>query len=208
MAKAADPLSSYRDRAKRLLKGVRERDPAALETARLHPLLRGAVDPARFALSDAQLVVARQEGHDSWPRLVAAQSKETAMTIIFNGLGMRIWTPPDHFEAVADFYGETLGLKCTWRSAEQGVATYELGFGPTIVVERAERTPKHEALFGRYTGLSLEVADIEKAYRAMTERGVPFDGPPTRQYWGGVMAFFRDPGGNEHTLLQRPSGRA
>ncbi len=204
MAKPADPLSSYRDRAKRLLKRVRNRDPDALEAARLHPLLRGGVDPERFALSDAQLVVARQEGRDSWPKLAAARSKASSMNIVFNGLGMRIWTPPEHFDAVADFYGETLGLKCTWRSEQTGVATFELGFGPTIVVERAERTPQREPLFGRYTGLSLEVADIEAAYTTMKARGVSFDGPPTRQSWGGVMAFFRDPGGNEHTLLQRP----
>jgi len=33
---------------------------------------------------------------------------------------------------------------------------------------------------------------------------VPFMGEPVRQYWGGIMAFFHDPGGNWHTLLQRP----
>jgi catechol 2,3-dioxygenase-like lactoylglutathione lyase family enzyme len=126
------------------------------------------------------------------------------MSIVFNGVGLRIWTPPEDFKAVADFYGETLGLKCTWRSDDDGIAVFELGFGPTVAVERSERTPKREPLFGRATGFSLIVPDIEAAYREMIKRNVPFDGPPTRQYWGGVMAFFKDPGGNEHTLMQRP----
>jgi catechol 2,3-dioxygenase-like lactoylglutathione lyase family enzyme len=109
---------------------------------------------------------------------------------------------PGDFAAVADFYGDTLGLRCNWR--DDGVAVYELGPGPTLVVERTEPTPHRAPLFGRATGFSLEVADIAAAYAAMTARGVPFDGPPTRQPWGATMAFFRDPAGNEHTLLQRP----
>ncbi|HZZ89853.1 MAG TPA: VOC family protein [Caulobacteraceae bacterium] len=205
MAAASDSLAPYRQRAKRLAKQVRARAPAALEEARLHPLFRGGVDPARFALSDAQLVVARAEGFDSWPRLAAARSRDGTMTdVIFNGLGLRLWVKPDDFTATADFYAEAMGLKCTWRSDEQGVAIYELGFGPTVVVERAEPTPEHAPLLGRFTGFSFEVPDIDAAFAALQARGVPFNGPPERQYWGGTMAFFTDPGGNSHTLLQRP----
>jgi catechol 2,3-dioxygenase-like lactoylglutathione lyase family enzyme len=204
LARPNRSLADFRQRAKRLLKRVRGEEPEALDEARLHPLYRGGVDPGRFALSDAQLVIARAEGFESWPRLAAAHSKEQPMSVNFNGLGMRLWVLQEHFDATCDFYGDALGLKCTWRSSDQGVATYEVGFGPTIVVERKAPAPGRETLFGRFTGLSLEVADIEAAYQAMVDRGVPFDGPPTRQPWGGIMAFFRDPAGNEHTLLQRP----
>ena len=124
------------------------------------------------------------------------------MSVTFTGLGLRLWVKPDDFAATAAFYGETLGLKCAWRGDD--VAIYALGFGLTLVVERTEATADHAPLFGRFTGFSLEVADIAAAYAAMTARGVPFDGPPTRQPWGGTMAFFRDPAGNEHTLLQGP----
>ncbi|HEY2710089.1 MAG TPA: VOC family protein [Caulobacteraceae bacterium] len=210
MANPAEPLATLRQDAKRLLKRVRDLDPAALERARLYPLWRGGVDPVRFALSDAQLVIARAQGFDSWPRLVAAHSKETRMdNVIFNGLGMRIWVLKADFPASAEFYGETLGLKCTWRSDEQGVATYELGYGPTIVLEVSDPDdPEHQGrppLHGRFTGMTLEVADVEAAYQALMARGVSFMGAPERQYWGGVMAFFSDPGGNSHTLLQRPA---
>lgn len=126
------------------------------------------------------------------------------MSVIFNGLGLRIWVKPDDFPATADFYGEALGLTRTWRNEDEGVAVYELGFGPTIVVERAEPGPGNEAIFSRFTGFSLEVADIAAAHAALTARGVVFEGPPVKQYWGGMMAFFSDPAGNNHTLLQRP----
>ncbi|HZZ88571.1 MAG TPA: VOC family protein, partial [Caulobacteraceae bacterium] len=133
-----------------------------------------------------------------------APSPDDPVDVAFNGLGLRLWVKPDDFAATADFYAEAMGLKCTWRSDEQGVATYELGFGPTVVVERAEPTPEHAPLLGRFTGFSFEVPDITAAYAALQARGVPFQGPPERQSWGGTMAFFTDPGGNSHTLLQQP----
>ena len=206
MARPADPLSSYRERAKHLLRRVRERNPEALETARLHPILRGGVDPERFALSDAQLVVARQEGHDSWPRLVAAKSKADNMNLVFNGLGTRIWAAPDQFAATADFYRDVLELKCRWRDDPRYVATYDLGFGPTVVLEGSGEGDR-DKLAGRITGICLGVADVQASYRALKERGVPFLREPDKQYWGGIMAHFQDPAGNWLTLLQQPGPR-
>ena len=126
------------------------------------------------------------------------------MSVTFNGLGLRIWVKTAHFTAAANFYRDALGLTCPWRDEDEGVAVHELGFGPTIVVERAEPGPGNEAIFSRFTGFSLEVADIAAAHAALTARGVVFEGPPVKQYWGGIMAFFSDPAGNNHTLLQRP----
>ena len=64
-------LERLRRDAGRLQRGVRSADPTALAyAARHHP--RGApADPTTFALSDAQLVVARAYGFASWPRLHA-----------------------------------------------------------------------------------------------------------------------------------------
>jgi ankyrin repeat protein len=68
-------LDSDRKRAKALKKAHAVRDPDVLTTIReYHPRFRGmdlaAVGAARFRLSDAQLVVAREYGLESWPRLV------------------------------------------------------------------------------------------------------------------------------------------
>jgi catechol 2,3-dioxygenase-like lactoylglutathione lyase family enzyme len=204
LAKSATPLSDYKQRAKRLLRRVRQRESGALEEARLHPLLRGGVDDAEhFALSDAQLVVARAEGFHSWPRLVAAQSKEQAMSVVFNDLGTRIWVNPEHFAATADFYRDKFDLKCSWRDDVRYVAIFELGFGPTLVLEGSDEGDR-DKLAGRISGVCLGVADVEASYRMLRERGVEFLREPDKQYWGGIMAHFRDPGGNWLTLLQRP----
>jgi catechol 2,3-dioxygenase-like lactoylglutathione lyase family enzyme len=125
------------------------------------------------------------------------------MDLGITNLGIRIWTPPEHFAATADFYRDVLGLTCTWRGED--IAIYEFSFGPTLAVERIERTPEHAPILARFTGAVLTIPDIEATHRELTGKGVPFDGPPTRQSWGGIMAFFRDPAGNELTLLQRPA---
>ena len=56
--------------AKAFLRRLRASDPEALERARArHPAIDVSV-PARIRLADAQLVIAREYGFTSWPRLV------------------------------------------------------------------------------------------------------------------------------------------
>src|SRR3954467_13613327 len=67
-------LDQYRKQAKGLLRAWRSGDPEAI--ARItthHPRLRsrGASPDAAFQLADAQLVIAREHGDDSWTAFVA-----------------------------------------------------------------------------------------------------------------------------------------
>jgi predicted enzyme related to lactoylglutathione lyase len=57
-----------------------------------------------------------------------------------------------------------------------------------------------KSLVGRHTGIGLEVTDVDETYEALRKRGVVFSMPPTRQPWGGYMAMFLDPDGNEIEL--------
>lgn len=67
----AASLDQLRIQAKELLKSLRAGDPDALERIRpCHPGFRDGV-PARIALADAQLVLAREYGFANWPRLKA-----------------------------------------------------------------------------------------------------------------------------------------
>ena len=99
------------------------------------------------------------------------------------------------------FYREALGLTERFRSDEIGWAEYDLG-GPCFGLERVGPDDlEGEALVGRYVGVSLKVADIDKACETLKARGVAFDYPPEKQPWGGTLAHFRDPDGNVLTLL-------
>jgi hypothetical protein len=68
-------LEQLRKRAKQLLKQLRNGDPLANE--RLRNYKPGVSDPI---LADAQFVIAREHGFESWPRLVSAPSSSRPRT--------------------------------------------------------------------------------------------------------------------------------
>jgi catechol 2,3-dioxygenase-like lactoylglutathione lyase family enzyme len=54
---------------------------------------------------------------------------------------------------------------------------------------------------GSLHGLVIETDDLDGAYHALVERGVPFSGPPNATD-GGTFATFADPDGNHLSLRQ------
>jgi ankyrin repeat protein len=89
-------LDFYRRRAKALLKLAQSGDPEALQRFnRHHPDFRetspGGIVPENLALNQAQLVIARENGFSSWPRLKAyvdALKRSPAQT------------PEDHLQSI------------------------------------------------------------------------------------------------------------
>lgn len=57
---------------------------------------------------------------------------------------------------------------------------------------------------GSLRGLVIDCADLDAEYHALTERGVPFLGPPSAQP-GGTFAILTDPDGNQIGLRQSGS---
>ena len=109
--------------------------------------------------------------------------------------GVRVWV--DDMEAAKRFYGETLGLTAKW---EMDVAIgYDLGVD--LIVEHDDGVEHEGALIGRFVGASIQVDDIDATYEDLTAKGVRFLGPPTKMFWGGTLAHFKDPAGNTLTLL-------
>ncbi len=69
-------LEQYKKQAKELLKAYRSSDAEAMRrTKRNHPRFSGLSDAglrsAKFALADAQLVIAREHGFESWPKFAS-----------------------------------------------------------------------------------------------------------------------------------------
>jgi ankyrin repeat protein len=66
-------LEQYKKQAKDLVKNFSRADPRALAAVkmhhpRFHSMPDADIDKARFALTDAQLVIAREHGFESWPK--------------------------------------------------------------------------------------------------------------------------------------------
>ncbi|GAA5054019.1 VOC family protein [Nocardia callitridis] len=57
---------------------------------------------------------------------------------------------------------------------------------------------------GSLRGLVIDCDDLEQEHRTLTERGVVFTSPPSRQP-GGVFAVLSDPDGNRISLRQAGS---
>ena len=97
------------------------------------------------------------------------------------------------------FYERSLGLSLQFSSPEHGYASFSAG-GLRLGI--AVPGPDQKELIGRHTGVGLEVADLEAEHARLSELGVNFTMPPTRQPWGGFMALVADPDGNVFYLDQ------
>lgn len=78
-------LEQYKKQAKELVKAWRTGDLVALTRIREHhPRLRARSEAdlrrARFTLADAQLIIAREHGFESWPKFVAHIESLTGLT--------------------------------------------------------------------------------------------------------------------------------
>lgn len=106
-----------------------------------------------------------------------------------------------HWDACCEFYRDSLRLTERFRDDDLGWAEYDLG-GPCLGLQRVDTNDDDGAkLIGRFLGVSLRVDDIGATYTELQTRGVKFTSPPERQGWGGSLAHFVDPDGNELTLL-------
>ena len=106
-------------------------------------------------------------------------------------------------EAARSFYRDKLGLALRAQSASLGYCVFESGAAQLVVEAVPDGAPDDEqVLVGRLTGLSFTVENVAAAYQHLVSLDVPFTGTPEVQAWGGTLATFKDPAGNELQLVQ------
>lgn len=101
------------------------------------------------------------------------------------------------------FYTEKLGFRLiTDQPFVPGQRWIELGIGHSETRLVLFTPPGEEDKGGvRFSG-ALACDDVEATHRQLTERGVSFEAPPTRQPWG-MFAVMRDSEGNRFVLSSR-----
>lgn len=107
-----------------------------------------------------------------------------------------------NLERSLEFYRDKLGM--TPAVSDEGVAIFDTGSAKLMLEALEPGSEEAEDLAGRFTGLSFAVQDIRAAFAELESKGVPFDGRPEIQPWGGALAHFFDPDGNVLTLVQYP----
>jgi predicted enzyme related to lactoylglutathione lyase len=93
------------------------------------------------------------------------------------------------------FYTEVLGLPLSWWDQEAGHAGIGTGECTLLLEASSGESPK-------FTGLSLVTDDIDGKHRELLDKAVEFSQAPARKEWGGMLAYFKDPEGNELGLVQ------
>lgn len=107
--------------------------------------------------------------------------------------------------AARRFFADALGLALRTHDGARGYCLFDAG-NVELVVEAvpADAPAEAQALVGRCTGLSFQVPSVHVAHQDMARRGVVFTAAPERQFWGGTVASFSDPDGNQFQIVQRP----
>ena len=114
--------------------------------------------------------------------------------------GVLVWTEPDRYLAMRDFYVDALGL--TPRSDRERFVNFEWGDQRLTVSVHPEVAGRNDDPLRLM--INLGVADIHSVAARLEARGVEFVRPPEQEPWGGWIATFHDPDGNTVQLLQTP----
>lgn len=116
--------------------------------------------------------------------------------------GVRIFV--NDFETAVNFYKNTLGLKTM--AIGPGFMQFDTGAAKLMIEEVGNGEPAdHQTLVGRFTGITFNTDDIQTQVEKLKQAGVKFTGEPEQQYWGGWLATFEDPSGNEFQLVEHPT---
>ncbi len=105
-------------------------------------------------------------------------------------------------DAAQAFYRDVLGLRQAFFDRKHNWLCFECGRTAFSLVSPWNK--RSRKLIGARTGISFYVDDVKKAYTALKKKGVKFHLAPRKEPWGGRLANFEDPDGNQFFLLQMP----
>jgi len=105
-----------------------------------------------------------------------------------------------------EFYEKVLGIpirgelpQSNW--IELGFSSTSTGIAPVEVSNANGSSPNTGP---GSVSILLETDDIDKDYEELLDKGIVFTQPPDIEPWGGMMAHFLGPDGENLTLVQLP----
>lgn len=101
-----------------------------------------------------------------------------------------VWGVSELSRAI-EFYRDKIGFPLILRSDEHSYARFDAG-GIHLGLVAGEGDPSA----GPRAAVTIGVEDLEAAHSELSDKGVEFQMPPTRQPWGATLARFADPDGN------------
>ena len=101
-------------------------------------------------------------------------------------------------QAIA-FYRDVRGFEFMFSEPEMHWASFKVG---ELMFSLAEGAEEVHGTGNRNTGIGFTVPDVDAAHAELAGKGVKFTMGPGKMPWGGYMAMFVDPDGNEYYLDQ------
>jgi len=103
------------------------------------------------------------------------------------------------FDTALPFYRDVMGFEFLFCEPEMHFASFKVGDMRFSLAEGAHET---HGTGDRNTGIGFVVPDLDAAHAELAGKGVKFTMGPGKMPWGGYMAMFVDPDGNEFYLDQ------
>ncbi len=204
-------LENLKKQAKLILRWHRDRYyPVAAQIRAVLPRFAHLSDPEilahAFKLSDAQEMVARQAGFDSWQALKAGiatmpqtATQTTAARPTISGTAAQLFVAD--IKASCDFFVEKLGFSIVFVYGEppffaqvkrdRGLINLRCVDRPVIDPELRDR----ESLLSSDMGVDT-AEEIKQFYLEFQAKGVTFDQPLRKEPWGARTFIVKDPDGN------------
>jgi len=203
-------LENLKKQAKLILRWHRERHhPVAVQIRRLLPRFLNMSDleilAASFQLSDAQEMVARQHGFDSWQTLKTGLSTAPRKLKSLPSKATIVGAEPQllvtDIKRSCEFFGEKLGFSLVFRYGDppyyaqvrRDAARLNLRCVEAPVIESAVRD-REELLSASMTVATA--AEIKLLFLEFQSAGVTFRQKLKKQPWGAKNFVVKDPDGN------------
>lgn len=200
-------LENLRKQAKQLVRWHRQRNYSVAERIRAAlPRYRGASDAEilaqPFALADAQLLLAREAGFETWASLRSGVPTMTTTAKSPSAKPMLSEAEPQLFvsdiNSSCEFFERKLGFSVVFthgdppfygQVARDGV---RLNLRYVGVPVYAGDVREREQLLAA----AITVSDVKALYAEFSDAGVELQQPLKRQPWGAHQFVVRDPDGN------------
>ena len=203
-------FENLKKQAKQILRWHRDRYyPVAAQIRAVLPRFQHLRDPeilaASFKLTDAQELVARQSGFDSWQALRAGVATMTKLSSQMTARPILTAAEPQLFtsdiDAACEFFIQKLGFALVFKYGEPPFYAQVVRDAARLNLRHVDRPAIDPALRDHETLLSaaLTVAtadEIKQLYLDFQAAGIAFAQPLRKQPWGARNFIVRDPDGN------------
>ncbi|MEQ8179502.1 MAG: VOC family protein [Amphiplicatus sp.] len=201
-------LEHLRKQAKQYLRWRREQYyPVAAAIRSFLPRFQDMSDAeilnADFKLSDAQELVARKHGFESWPALIKGIQSMTASTPSKTHASVILTAEPQLFvsdlDAACRFYGEKLGFRVAFSYGEPPFYAQIFRDGARLNLRKVAGPVFDSGFLAREQGAlaaTLTLDDAKPLFLEFQGAGVTFRQTLKTEPWGARTFIVEDPDGN------------